>query len=167
MATTTGGLITRKGICGVCPAGCWVEADLRDGALEAIRPDRSHPLGQICRRGEHAAEIVYSPHRLRHPMRRTGPKGTHGFERISWDAAYDLIVERLHAIKDTSGPEAVAIYTGRGAFELSLCDIFQPKGVAVSSASSVRALRLPCVWARAPRDRVASQNGLPSTSGGR
>ena len=33
--------------------------------------------------------------------------------------------------------EAVAVYTGRGAFELSLCDMFQPKGVAVSSASNV------------------------------
>ena len=31
----------------------------------------------------------------------------------------------------------MAIYTGRGAFELSLCDMFQPQGVAVSSASNV------------------------------
>ena len=31
----------------------------------------------------------------------------------------------------------MAIYTGRGAFELSLCDMYQPAGVAVSSASNV------------------------------
>jgi cysteine desulfurase NifS len=70
-------------------------------------------------------------------MKRVGPKGTHGFERITWDEAYDLIVAKLQGIKRESGPEAVSIYTGRGAFESSLCDIFQPKGVAVSSASSV------------------------------
>ena len=107
------------------------------GKMVDIRPDPSHPLGMICRRGEHAAEIVYSEHRLKYPMKRVGPKGTHQFERISWDEAYGLIVENLERIKSESGPEATAIYTGRGAFELSLCDMFQPQGVAVSSASNV------------------------------
>ena len=127
----------KRGICGVCPAGCWVEAGLESGKLVDIRKDDGHPLGMICRRGEHAPEIVYSEHRLKHPLRRVGAKGTHEFERISWEAAYDAIVENLTRIKSESGPEALAIYTGRGAFELSLCDLFQPKGVAVSSASSV------------------------------
>ncbi len=108
-----------------------------NGRLADIRPDRGHPLGLICRRGQHAPEIVYSEHRVRTPLRRTGPKGTLEFEPISWDQAFDLIVENLERIKRESGPEAVSIYTGRGAFELSLCDMFQPAGVAVSSASSV------------------------------
>jgi len=107
------------------------------GRLVSIEPDDGHPLGMICRRGEHATEIVHSEHRLPYPQRRVGPKGTYEFERISWDEAYDIIVENLQTIKNESGPEAVSIYTGRGAFELSLCDMFQPKGVAVSSASNV------------------------------
>ncbi len=127
----------KRGICGICPAGCWVEVGLRGGKLVDIRMDENHPLGMICRRGEHAGEIVYSEHRLSYPLRRVGAKGTQRFERISWDEAYDEIVESLNRIKTESGPEAVAIYTGRGSFELSLCDLFQPKGVAVSSASSV------------------------------
>ncbi|VAW73506.1 Cysteine desulfurase [hydrothermal vent metagenome] len=102
-----------------------------------IRADKTHQLGMICRRGRCAPEIVYSEHRLQYPMKRVGPKGTHAFERISWDEAYDAIVRNLNTIKAESGPEAVSIYTGRGAFELSLCDMFQPKGVAVSSASNV------------------------------
>jgi len=126
-----------KGICGICPAGCWVETAVRDGALVDIRQDTGHPLGMICRRGTHAPEIVHSEHRLRYPMKRVGPKGSHEFERISWDEAYDLIVANLERLKAESGPEAVSIYTGRGAFELSLCDMFQPEGVAVSSASNV------------------------------
>ena len=131
------GVQTKKGICGVCPAGCWVQVDLQDGILKDIRPDTGHPLGMICRRGQHAPEIIYSEKRLRYPMRRVGPKGTHEFERITWDDAYDAIVATLHRFREESGPESVAIYTGRGAFETSLCDVFQPKGVAVSSASSV------------------------------
>jgi cysteine desulfurase NifS len=131
------GLETRKGICGICPAGCWVEVELRDGRLEGIAPDASHPLGMVCRRGQHAAEIVYGDDRLRHPMRRVGSKGDFDFERISWDEAYELIVENLERIRTESGPEATAIYTGRGAFELSLCDMYQPREAPVSSASNV------------------------------
>ncbi len=127
----------QKGLCGVCPAGCWVEVALRDGKLVDIRPDSGHSLGTICRLGEHAPEIVYSRDRLGYPMRRIGAKGTYEFERITWDEAYDIIVDNLNRIKDESGPEAVAIYTGRGAQELSLCDMFQPRGVAVSSASNI------------------------------
>lgn len=126
-----------RSICGICPAGCWVEVELVGGRISDIRADPSHPLGMICRRGMHSPEIVYSEHRLTRPLRRTGTKGGHDFEPISWDEAYDVIVDRLQAIKAESGPEATAIYTGRGAFELSLCDMFQPKGVAVSSASNV------------------------------
>ncbi len=127
----------KKGLCGICPAGCWVEVGMRDGRIEAIRADTGHPLGLICRRGESAPRIIYSEDRLRYPMRRTGEKGTFEFERIGWNEAYELIVENLNRIRTKSGPEAVAIYTGRGSFELSLCDMFQPEGVAVSSASSV------------------------------
>jgi len=127
----------KKAVCGICPAGCWVEVGLDGRRLVDIRQDPSHMLGMICRRGEHAPEIVYSKHRLKYPMRRVGPKGGYDFERITWDEAYDLIVKKLQQMKQESGPEAVAVYTGRGAFELSLCDMYQPQGVAVSSASNI------------------------------
>ncbi len=126
-----------RGICGICPAGCWIEAKIEGDRLVDIRADTTHPLGMICRRGQHAPEIVHSERRLRTPLRRVGDKGTLEFEPISWDEAYGAIVENLERIKRESGPEAMSIYTGRGSFELSLCDMFQPAGVAVSSASSV------------------------------
>jgi len=102
-----------------------------------VSPDENSPYGMLCRAGEVAPDVIYSSDRLIHPLRRKGPKGTFDFERISWDEAYDAIVGNLQRIKAQSGPEATAIYTGSGSFELALCDIFQPKGVAVSSASSV------------------------------
>ncbi|MFC1639393.1 aminotransferase class V-fold PLP-dependent enzyme [Gemmatimonadota bacterium] len=127
----------KSGICGICPAGCWVKVGVEGGNLVAIEADEGHPLGMICKRGRHAPEIVHSPDRLQYPMRRVGPKGTYEFERVSWDQAYEDIVAGLEKIRDKLGPEAVSIYTGRGAFELSLCDIYQPKEAAVSSASSI------------------------------
>ncbi len=127
----------KDGLCGICPAGCWVRTTLEDGQLRQVEPLPDHPLGMICTNGVHSPEIVHDPMRLQHPLKRVGPKGSYEFERISWDEAMETIVERLQAIKAESGPEATAIYTGRGSFELSMCDIFQPDGVAISSASSV------------------------------
>ena len=124
-------------MCGICPAGCWVEVTYdASGRLSGVQADSTSESGMICTLGRHSPEIVYSPDRLLHPLRRVGPKGTYDFQRISWDEAYETIVQRLNAVKAKSGPEATAIYTGRGSFELAECEVFQPEGVAVSSASS-------------------------------
>ncbi|GBD97400.1 MAG TPA: aminotransferase class V-fold PLP-dependent enzyme [Nitrospirae bacterium] len=128
----------RRALCGVCPAGCGVIVSYDDrGRIDKVRPDEGSGFSAICKLGEHSAEIVYSRDRLLYPMRRKGPKGTYDFERISWDNAYEIIADRLNKIKAEYGPEAASIYTGRGSFELAMCDVFQPEGVAVSSASSV------------------------------
>jgi len=128
----------RRALCGICSAGCWVVVNYdEEGKIGKVEPDESSPLGMICRLGELSREIVYSKDRLLYPMRRKGPKGTYDFERISWDEAYEIIVGKLNTIKKQFGPEATAVYTGSGSFELSLCDLYQPSEVAVSSASSV------------------------------
>ena len=128
----------KQAICGICPAGCWVTVEYdKDGRLSEVKADEGSPLGSICRLGEHSSEIVYSKDRLLYPLKRTGPKGTYEFERISWDQAYEIIVNKLKDIKKEYGPEAASIYTGRGSFELAMCETYQPEGVAVSSASSV------------------------------
>ncbi|MCB2226108.1 MAG: aminotransferase class V-fold PLP-dependent enzyme [Desulfarculaceae bacterium] len=128
----------RRALCGICPAGCWIIATYDgDGRLAKVEPDPASPLGITCRLGDHSPEILYSPERLKTPLRRKGPKGTYDFEPISWDEAFTAIAERLQGIKAEHGPEATCVYTGRGSFELAMCDLYQPKGVAVSSASSL------------------------------
>jgi anaerobic selenocysteine-containing dehydrogenase len=127
----------RNAICGICPAGCFVKAKLEDGKLTEVKARKDHPLGMICTIGKHSPEIVHDPDRVKTPLKRVGQKGNYDFEPVSWDTAFDIIEKRFKQIKSESGPEATAIYTGRGGFELSLCDIYQPKDVAISSASSV------------------------------
>ncbi len=128
----------RRGLCGICSAGCGVVVTYdREGRMVAVRADETSAFGMICRVGERSPEIVYSDNRIPYPLRRTGPKGGYAFERISWDEAYDAIVASLERIKKESGPEAAAVYTGSGSFDRALCDVFQPAGVAVSSASTV------------------------------
>ena len=128
----------KRGICGICSAGCWIVATYDDkGRMVNVRADEGSPMGIICKIGEYSPDIIYSKERLLFPLRRKGEKGNYDFERISWDDAFGIIVDRLQAIKEQYGPEAAAIYTGVGSFEQSICDVYQPRGVAVSSASSV------------------------------
>ncbi len=124
-------------MCGVCPAGCGVNVHLVDGKIERQTPLKGHPLGIVCPRGLQAKEVVYSPDRILHPQRRVGERGANQFERTNWDGAYDAIVNKLHQLAATYGPECISIYTGRGNFEYALNETFAPSHTAESSANAV------------------------------
>jgi len=124
-------------MCGICSAGCGVNVHLLDGKIERLIPLKNHPLGIVCPRGMQAKEIVYSKDRLLYPQRRIGARGEGKFERITWDQAYDIIVDNLQRIAKQYGPEAACIYTGRGNFEFALNETFAPSGTVESSANAV------------------------------
>jgi len=132
-----GGETVVAGICGICSAGCGVEVVIEQGRIKRLRPRRDHPRGIVCTRGTRAPEVVYSPDRLLYPQLRVGERGEGRFERVSWDDAYAFLVERLQGIAAEHGPEALAVYTGRGNFELGLNETFAPAGPAESSANAV------------------------------
>jgi anaerobic selenocysteine-containing dehydrogenase len=125
------------GMCGVCAEGCGVEIHLAAGRIARLRPLKDHPRGIVCPRGTRAPEIVYSPDRLLYPQRRIGAKGEGLFERITWEDAFELIVEQFQRIADRYGPEALCVYTGRGNFEFGLNENFAPAETRESSANAV------------------------------
>ncbi|MCP4962983.1 MAG: molybdopterin-dependent oxidoreductase [Actinomycetia bacterium] len=124
-------------MCGVCPAGCGVNVHLSDGRIETLTPLKGHPLGEVCRRGRRAAEVVYSADRLLYPQRRVGERGEGRFEQISWEDAYEIWTDNLHQIARKHGPEAVCLYSGRGNFEFGLNEFFAPSNTSESSANAV------------------------------
>jgi anaerobic selenocysteine-containing dehydrogenase len=102
---------TIPAFCPLCRSRCGVRATVEDDRLLAIDPDPSHPTGAaLCAKGKASPALVDHPERLRHPMRRTRPKGDPdpGWERISWDEALDAIAAAMLRIKAESGAEAVA-----------------------------------------------------------
>ncbi|MBU1195152.1 MAG: molybdopterin-dependent oxidoreductase [Proteobacteria bacterium] len=132
---------TKHGICGICfhSPGCGVIAHFdASGRLDWLEPDTDTPSGKVlCPMAASARQIIYSDHRLKHPLKRVGPKGTHEFEEISWDEAFDIIVEKLNHLKAEFGPETVGFYAGTGSYERSFKDIFQLKGSEIYLASSI------------------------------
>lgn len=124
-------------MCGICDAGCGVHVHLKDGKIDRLRPIKDHPLGIVCPRGARAAEIVYSEDRILYPQRRVGERGEGRFERISWDSAYEIWVEKMQKIADRYGPEALCTYTGRGNFEFGFSESFSPAGASGRGTNSV------------------------------
>jgi len=118
----------KKGLCGICPSGCGVEIGMEGEQLRQIKPMEGHPLGIVCTRGVHAEEVVYSPDRIQFPMKRIGNRGEGKWERISWEEAFELSARLIQKIVEKYGPEALAIYSGRGGFEQSLLDLFTTGG---------------------------------------
>lgn len=97
-------------ICGFCHANCGTIAYVSDGVLRRIKADPSHPTsrGDICPKGVAARQVVYSPDRLKYPLRRTGS----GFQRISWDEALDIVATRLLETKTKYGAQTVFCCSG-------------------------------------------------------
>ncbi len=118
----------KKGLCGICPSGCGIEITLEEGRLHRIKPMQEHPLGIVCTRGLHAEEIIYSPDRLRFPMKRIGNRGEGKLERVSWEEAFQVSVQLIRKVSEKYGPEAMSMFSGRGGFEQSLLDMFSTGG---------------------------------------
>ena len=90
---------------------------VEDGRATRVAGDPNHPFtrGFLCAKVNRYIERTYHPDRLLYPMRRTGPKGSGQFERISWDAALDEIATRLNEIRASAdGPQAILPYSYAG-----------------------------------------------------
>lgn len=105
-----------KSVCRSCHGGCGALLHVRDGELIKVEGDPESPLnrGRLCPIGAVTRDLVYHPDRLKYPMKRTGPRGSGQWQRITWDEALDTIAEKLLSIREEFGPEAIALGTGTG-----------------------------------------------------
>ncbi|WP_169081481.1 molybdopterin-dependent oxidoreductase [Paenibacillus sp. PL91] len=99
-----------------CPDTCGLSVTFEEGKITKITGDTEHPVtrGAICNKVRQLNDRVYHPERLLYPMRRTGPKGSLSFERITWEEAYAEITERMKSIIDEHGAEAILPYSFYG-----------------------------------------------------
>ncbi len=99
-----------KTVCMLCFMVCGINAYVKDGKLIKVEGMTEHPLnrGVLCPRGEYLSDYVYSPDRLKYPMK----KRDGGWSRISWDEALDTIANKLQRIKSEYGAHALALSVG-------------------------------------------------------
>ena len=88
----------------------------KDGRLVKTEGDPNNPYtaGRLCMRCLELPQMVNNPRRLTHPVKRVGERGEGKWERISWDEAYDMIIENVHRIQRDYGPESIVSMIGTG-----------------------------------------------------
>ena len=101
--------------CHLCEAICGLSIEtavMPDDGLRivSIKGDPQDPFsrGHICPKAVALQDIQNDPDRLRRPVRRSGSL----WEPIEWHDAFELIAEKLSAIQQRHGQDAVAVYQG-------------------------------------------------------
>jgi anaerobic selenocysteine-containing dehydrogenase len=108
----------------VCPRNCFdtcsVVATVQDGKIIRIEGDPDHPItkGHLCAKGYAYLQRVYSPDRVKYPMKRIGERGKGKFIRVSWDEAMAEIASRLKALREEYCGEALVEYKYGGHRDL-------------------------------------------------
>ncbi len=102
---------TVRTFCRVCEPSCGLLAQVEDGRLVKLTPDREHPVTQgfACHKGLAMVDLHHDPDRLNHPAIRSAD-GT--WQDVSWDSAMQTVATKVAAIRAEHGPESVAAYVG-------------------------------------------------------
>jgi anaerobic selenocysteine-containing dehydrogenase len=104
-----------------CPSACALDVEVIDGqSIGRVRGSKlqTYTAGVVCAKVARYAERIHHPERLMYPMRRTGPKGSGQFARISWDAALDEIAARFDQAEREFGAESIWPYYYAGTMGL-------------------------------------------------
>ena len=82
-----------KTLCQGCLYSCGIEAYVEGGKLIKVKGMPEHPVnkGKLCPKGANIIDWVYSPERLKFPLKRENGE----WKRISWDEALDTIALKL------------------------------------------------------------------------
>jgi anaerobic selenocysteine-containing dehydrogenase/Fe-S-cluster-containing dehydrogenase component len=97
-------------VCRECPAGCGIHVRVREGRAVKIEGNPVHPVnrGKVCSRGQAALQGLYNPDRVQQPLRKNDEGN---WERISWEAAGNLLSERLSDIREQNRNDGVTFIT--------------------------------------------------------
>ena len=104
-----------------CGSRCPLLLTVTDGVITRVEAESAgddQPGSQRivpCVRGRAIRNRIYSPDRIKAPMKRVGKRGSGEFEEISWEEAFDTIASELRRIIDTYGNEAIYWQYGSGA----------------------------------------------------
>ncbi|WP_294963636.1 molybdopterin-dependent oxidoreductase [Sulfurimonas sp.] len=81
-------------LCEMCVNKCAAIANVENGVVTKLDPNPMFPKSQnmLCARGNAGIQALYDPDRLKYPMIRIGKKGEGKFKRVTWDEAYEAVL---------------------------------------------------------------------------
>lgn len=130
-----------------CPRNCYdtcsMVTTVKDGVITFVTGNKNNTYtnGKLCIKGNTYPRMVYSPDRIKYPMRQMG-RGSGRWERISWDTAFTIIAKKILDIKKEYGstlPICLNKYSGN--FNILNYAI---EGMMSSIGYTTRATGTPC-----------------------
>lgn len=93
-------------VCTYCGVGCNLDVATKDDEIISITApyDAEVNQGHTCLKGRYAFKFYDHPERLRSPMIRKNGQ----LENVSWDEAYDYIVNKIAHLREEHGPDSIA-----------------------------------------------------------
>ena len=92
-----------------CNFACRYLANVVDGKIIKLEVgDYDDPdYTGCCLKGLSYIERIYSPERIKYPLKRAGARGEDKWERISWDEALNEVVTKLTEVAEKYGPKSI------------------------------------------------------------
>ncbi|OPY63842.1 MAG: Acetylene hydratase [Syntrophorhabdaceae bacterium PtaU1.Bin034] len=118
--------------CTLCYHSCGTVVTVEDGKAVKVEGLKSHPInkGRLCPKGEAMFDNIYSPERLKYPLKRSN----HGWKRIGWDQALTEIADKLLSLKKEFGPSVLGVFSGSiGVENLEMAGLTQRLKAAFGS----------------------------------
>jgi assimilatory nitrate reductase catalytic subunit len=99
-----------KSTCCYCGVGCGVIIESDEGRITGVRGDPEHPanFGRLCSKGATLHLTARNELRALHPEMRTARNEAR--QRVSWDAALDMVADKFAEVIKQHGPDAVGFY---------------------------------------------------------
>ena len=117
--------------CQGCTQWCAIQIFVQNGRATGVR---GNPLsktnhGYVCPRGHMIPQQLYSPDRIKVPMKRTNPAKGRGidpkFVPISWDEALDTVAEKMMELRRAGEPHKLTYVVGPAKFKSSHRDSYR------------------------------------------
>ena len=88
-------------LCGICVNKCAGYARVENGVVTKLNPNPYFPKSRnmLCARGNAGIQTMYDPDRLKYPMIRIGERGDGKYKRVTWEEAYDAILNGTDKFK--------------------------------------------------------------------
>jgi len=158
-----------------CPRNCYdtcsIVTKVKDGVIQYIEgaPESSFTDGALCVKGFSYPRRVYSPDRIKYPMRQVGGRGSGKWVRMSWSEAIDRIASKMIEIrKKDDSMLGLALDKYSGNFGITHYGV---EGMMSSLGYTTRFVGTPCwpagidaqnydmgnMWCNDPEDFVNSK----------
>ena len=116
----------KDSVCSFCDSKCGISVRTIAGRPVKIKGREDYPAndGKICPLGLSGLQLLYSPSRVRTPLKKVGKRDSNKWQEITMDEAIEILSEKLKDIREKGNSKDVAAISGSSGIRYALLDRF-------------------------------------------